>query len=65
MSEHNNDGCINNNMGIQHEYAEKECPKCKAIYCWTCCGNTNVHEGGKYEPDFMLCPVCGHDYYLE
>jgi len=46
-----------------HAYAEKICPKCGADFCWACCGNTNVHEGGKYEPDFMTCPKCGHDIY--
>ena len=45
-----------------HEYAEKNCI-CGAVFCFTCSGGTNVHEGGKYEPDFMLCPICGRDYY--
>lgn len=50
--------CIEN-----HEYAEKTCVKCGHVFCFSCCGNTNVHEGGKYQPDFMECPKCGHDYY--
>lgn len=60
---HKNDGCLEEDMGQHHEYAEKECPSCGDVFCWTCCGSTNVHEGGKYIPDFMLCPSCGHDYY--
>ena len=48
-----------------HEYAEKVCAKCGATFCWSCCGRTNVHEGGKYQPDFMECPSCGHDYYSD
>ena len=46
-----------------HPYAEKVCPKCGATFCYACCGGTNVDQGGKHEPDVMLCPVCGHDYY--
>ena len=46
-----------------HEYATKKCPQCGAIYCFTCCLWTNVHEGGKHQQDSMLCPACGHDYY--
>lgn len=46
-----------------HAYAERICPICGAIFCFNCCGNTNVHEGGKYDPDFMNCPRCGHDIY--
>lgn len=48
-----------------HEYAEKICPRCGTEFCFSCCGETNVHEGGKYQPDFMTCPGCGHDYYDE
>jgi len=44
-----------------HEYAENSCPICGAVFCHACCGRTNRHEGGKHEPDFCLCPVCGHD----
>jgi len=47
-----------------HEYAEKECA-CGAVFCYACCGGTNVDQGGKYDPDFMLCPKCGADYYKE
>jgi hypothetical protein len=46
-----------------HEYADKTCPVCGEVFCFNCCGSTNVHEGGKYELDFMDCPKCGHDYY--
>jgi hypothetical protein len=45
-----------------HEYAEKVC-KCGEVFCFSCCKDTNVHEGGKYEPSFMLCPKCGADFY--
>lgn len=48
-----------------HDYAEKTCPECGDVFCWNCCGNTNVHEGGKYDPDFMECPKCGHDWYAD
>jgi len=44
-----------------HAYSVELCPKCGAKFCWCCCGGTNVHEGGKYAADFMLCPSCGHD----
>jgi len=54
--------CSNN---YNHECAEKTCPQCGYIFCWACCGGTNVHQGGKYEPDWMNCPNCGHDYYSE
>ena len=46
-----------------HAYSEETCPKCGAVFCYTCCGGTNVAEGGKYQDDFMLCPECGHDIY--
>lgn len=46
-----------------HEYSSKTCPCCGAVFCWSCCGGTNVHEGGKYDEDYMFCPVCGRDYY--
>jgi hypothetical protein len=45
----------------RHEYSEQKCSKCGEVFCWNCCGRTNVHHGGKYAPDFMLCPKCGHD----
>jgi len=48
-----------------HEYAERSCQKCGTVFCWSCCGRTNVHEGGKHEEDFMLCPSCGHDVYSD
>ena len=48
-----------------HEYADRICQNCGMDFCWSCCGGTNVHEGGKHEPDFMHCPKCGHDYYAE
>lgn len=48
-----------------HEYADKICPACGRDFCYACSKNTNVHEGGKYAPDFMECPGCGHDYYDE
>jgi len=46
-----------------HEFAEKICAHCGRDFCFNCCGRTNVHEGGKYLPDFMTCPNCGQDYY--
>ena len=48
-----------------HGYAEKICPKCGRDFCFSCCEETNVHECGKYYPNFMICPTCGHDYYAE
>ena len=47
-----------------HEYADRVCA-CGRDFCWSCCGGTNIHEGGKYTPDFMLCPACGRDWYSE
>ena len=52
-------GCTPNG----HEYASKTCSRCGAVFCYACCGQTNVHEGGKHIADFMTCPVCGQDYY--
>ena len=46
-----------------HEYSEKTCQKCGEDFCFSCCKSTNVHEGGKYEEDYMLCPTCGHNWY--
>lgn len=46
-----------------HQYAEKTCPSCGHVFCYSCCDGTNVDEGGKYSPDYMWCPRCGHDYY--
>ena len=54
------------NLSMQecaHPYEEKTCSVCGRTFCWACCGGTNVHEGGKYEPDYMLCPECGADFY--
>lgn len=48
----------------RHEYDEKRC-ECGHTFCYSCCGNTNVDQGGKYEKTFMNCPVCGQDYYEE
>ena len=48
-----------------HEYSGNICPNCGRDFCYSCWGSTNVHEGGKYDPDFMDCPHCGHDYYAE
>ena len=55
---HLSDICTNKGT---HEYDEKTCPNCGKTFCWSCCGMTNIHEGGKYEEDSMLCPSCGHD----
>lgn len=46
-----------------HEYSPVECSKCGHVFCFACCGYTNVHQGGKYVDDKMTCPNCGHDYY--
>ena len=48
-----------------HKYSERLCPKCGHVYCYACCQNQNIDEGGKYAKDFMICPRCGHDYYSE
>ena len=59
-------GCAIPGDPIQgHEYAERFCPQCGADFCYACCGGQNVDQGGKYVPDFMLCPQCGHNYYEE
>lgn len=44
--------------GENHQYTAVVC-ECGHEYCYSCCGGTNVDQGGKYEPDYMLCPVCG------
>lgn len=59
------EGCGEHAAFGVHEYSEIECPKCGVVFCWNCCRSTNVHQGGKHEPDFMLCPSCGHDVYSE
>lgn len=48
-----------------HAYSEKKCQKCGQVFCYNCCLDQNVDQGGKYAPDFMLCPKCGHDYYAD
>ena len=58
-------GCVDEGWYRRHEYAERTCAQCGRDYCWSCCGATNVHEGGKHSPDFMECPDCGHDWYAE
>ena len=52
-------------VNMIHEYDGKTCRKCGEEFCWACCRDTNVHHGGKYDKDFMLCPKCGHDWYEE
>lgn len=52
-------------MPDHHKYSAKECPKCGKVFCYSCCGGTNVDQGGKYEPDYMFCPACGADFYAE
>ena len=59
-TEDEEDGCWNDH----HSYGTRECV-CGEVFCWECCGSTNVHEGGKYQPDFMACPKCGADWYAE
>ena len=44
-----------------HRYSEEICPNCGHIFCYSCCGGTNVDQGGKYAPDYMYCPKCSHD----
>ncbi|MBI9081888.1 MAG: hypothetical protein JEY79_19380 [Pseudodesulfovibrio sp.] len=48
-----------------HEYSPRICHACGQEYCFECCAGTNVHVGGKHEPDWMECPACGWDYYRE
>lgn len=48
-----------------HEYSEVTCPECEHIFCYSCCKGTNVDQGGKYDPDYMFCPQCGHDIYQD
>jgi len=55
------EGCQDLGWTRTHEYATETCPECRQVFCFTCCGGTNHHEGGKYTPDFKLCPRCGHD----
>ena len=66
MKENLNDcaTCDNLNTG-HHQYSVKVCTECGTEFCYSCCAGTNVDQGGKYDPDFMLCPNCGHDYYSQ
>jgi hypothetical protein len=48
----------------EHQYSEKTCV-CGEIFCYACCGGTNVDQGGKHELDYMYCPVCKADFYAE
>ena len=48
-----------------HVYSVKTCVNCNKNFCFNCCEDTNIHEGGKYEKDFMYCPNCGQDYYSD
>jgi hypothetical protein len=48
--------------GGQHQYSANTC-ECGREFCYSCCGGTNVDQGGKYDPDYMLCPSCGRDFY--
>ena len=59
----NQNHCLDLGWTSTHEYTEKVCPNCGRDFCWACCGSTNVHEGGKYEPDSMTCPQCGQEWY--
>ena len=54
-------GCDEENGG--HHYSAKTCPVCGREFCYSCCGGTNVDQGGKYHPDYMYCPGCGADFY--
>jgi hypothetical protein len=56
--------CCINSPG-HHKYSGKVCPECGTEFCYSCCAGTNVDQGGKHDPDFMLCPNCGHDYYSQ
>ena len=46
-----------------HSYSERLCFECGQVFCYDCCRDTNVDQGGKYDPDYMMCPACGHDIY--
>ena len=59
---HNSVGCVQDFSGPRHEYGVKTCTQCGADFCYSCCGGTNVDQGGKHDPDYMHCPVCGYDY---
>jgi hypothetical protein len=44
-----------------HKYAIKKCV-CGQVFCFECCKDTNVHEGGGSNmAPFMTCPKCGRD----
>lgn len=46
----------------EHPYSSKMCKCCGREFCWSCCGETNVHLGLVDNP-MMKCPECGTDYY--
>ena len=47
----------------EHDYEIKTCPKCGGEFWYLCCSGTNADQGGKYDPDYMMYPKCGQDYY--
>jgi hypothetical protein len=53
--------CPESNGG--HKYSAKTCGVCGRAFCYSCCGGTNVDQGGKHDPDYMFCPSCGADFY--
>lgn len=58
----NKENCTND---YNHLYDTKTCVICGKKYCYSCCSSTNVDQGCKCEPDYMVCPECGHDWFEE
>lgn len=51
----------------KHAYSVRTCRKCGTGFCYGCCAGKGVRmrkvSGLLYVPTFMLCPVCGTDFY--
>lgn len=56
-------GCGKNEGFGMHEYSEVKCPLCGEVFCFNCCSGTNIHYGGGYNGEYMICPRCGVDIY--
>ncbi len=58
---------INKKKICNHPYPEIKCYKCNGIFCYDCCGETNMDnvQATLNRGDYMLCPHCGKDICQE
>ncbi len=53
-------------LKCDHDYTVEQCSQCGQEFCYSCCGGTNVDQGGMtYNHYYMFCPTCGHDIYTD